>query len=74
MRRLASPVMGDPPVVRGESGVAGLAGLRVVARDARARQHLELDSRSRVMVIGSESDTDPEFYVRVVGNRPRAEA
>jgi diaminopropionate ammonia-lyase len=74
MRRLAYPVPGDPPIVGGESGVAGLAGLRIVARDGSARQQLELDGRSRVMVIGSESDTDPEFYARVIHDRPTAEA
>lgn len=67
MRRLARPVPGDPTIVGGESGVAGLAGLRMVSRDMRGRHQLGLDSRSRVMVIGSEGDTDPEFYARVVG-------
>jgi diaminopropionate ammonia-lyase len=55
------------PVVAGESGVGGLAGLLAVAADAQARRDLGLDGASRVLVIGSEGDTDPELYRRLVG-------
>ena len=67
MGLLAQGVDGDPPVVAGESGVGGLAGLLAVAADARARRDLGLDGASRVLVIGSEGDTDPELYRRLVG-------
>ncbi len=64
---LAQGVDGDPPVVAGESGVGGLAGLLAAAADAQARRDLGLDGASRVLVIGSEGDTDPELYHRLVG-------
>ena len=67
MRRLASPAPPDIPLVGGESGVAGLAGLAATAGDETARSALALDAGSRVLVIGSEGDTDPELYQRIVG-------
>lgn len=67
MRLLADPPAGDPPIVGGESGVAGLAAFLLASRDAEAREQLGLDDASVVMVIGSEGDTDPETYRDIVG-------
>jgi len=67
MRLLAMGVDGDPPVVAGESGVAGLAAFLLVSQDADARRQLGLDDGSRVLVINSEGDTDPETYHAIVG-------
>lgn len=67
MRRLANPAAGDPAIVAGESAVAGLAGLIAAMADPGMRQRLELDAASRVLVFGTESDTDPEAYRRIVG-------
>jgi len=67
MQLLAAGVDGDPPMVGGESGVAGLGGLITVARDTDARNALGLDKNSRVMVVGSEGATDEAVYESVVG-------
>ncbi|MDH3692851.1 MAG: diaminopropionate ammonia-lyase [Gammaproteobacteria bacterium] len=67
MRLLADGVDGDSPIVGGESGVAGLAGMLAVAADNRLAQELALDSDSKVLVFGTEGDTDPELYQRIVG-------
>lgn len=67
MQQLAAPPASDPPIVSGESGAAGLAGLIAVAGDPAARSTIALTPDSRVLVIGSESDTDPELYKRIVG-------
>jgi diaminopropionate ammonia-lyase len=67
MRALAEGVGGDPPVVGGEAGVGGLAGLLAAASDPKTAQMLSLGPLSRVLVIGSEGDTDPELYERLVG-------
>jgi len=67
MRLLAEGHKGDPRLVGGESGVAGLAGLVTAALDADARRTLGLDTASRVIVLGSEGATDEEMYQRVVG-------
>ncbi len=67
MRLLADPPAGDPPIVGGESGVAGLAAFLLASRDAEARAQLGLSENSHVVVIGSEGDTDPETYAEIVG-------
>ncbi|WP_298826597.1 diaminopropionate ammonia-lyase [uncultured Piscinibacter sp.] len=67
MRVLADPAPGDPPVVAGETGGVGLAAL-LAARDHPAlRQTLALDDSSRVLLLGSEGDTDAVIYREVVG-------
>ncbi len=67
MRRLAEGRDGDPPVVAGESGVAGLAGLETVSSRPTMRSALELGSQARVLVIITEGATDAESYQRIVG-------
>ena len=67
MRLLAEAPFGDAPLVAGESGVAGLAGLIALARDAEARRGVGLGTDSRVVVFGTEGATDPELYRRIVG-------
>jgi diaminopropionate ammonia-lyase len=73
MRRLASPAEGDPPVVAGESGAAGIAALLALSQApelALARDFLRLSRRRRAMVIVTEGATDPDNYARVVGRAP----
>ena len=59
-----------PPVVAGESAVAGLAALLLAAREPIARAALGLDETSRVLLFGTEGATDPEVYARLVGHVP----
>lgn len=67
MRRLAAGEGGDPPIVGGESGVVGLAGCLALCSDRQAAASLGLDRGSRVLVFGTEGDTDPDLYTRIVG-------
>ncbi|MDD2846154.1 MAG: diaminopropionate ammonia-lyase [Rhodoferax sp.] len=67
MRRLASPQGGDPAIVAGESAVAGLAAALLLAQDPAARTSLGLGPDSRVLLFGSEGDTDPALYQQLVG-------
>ena len=67
MRLLAAGVADDPPIVAGESGVAGLAGISAATADAAAARALGLDASARVLVFGTEGDTDPELYRQLVG-------
>jgi diaminopropionate ammonia-lyase len=72
MRMLARPAAGDPPIVAGETGGTGLAAL-LAARDyPEIRSALALGRASRVLLLGSEGDTDPTIYREVVG-RPAEE-
>ena len=64
MRLLAQRV---PPVEAGESAVAGLIALQMAAADKAARQALELDGASRVLLFGTEGATDPDLYASLIG-------
>ena len=51
----------------GESAVAGLAGLFAAMADTQARALMGLDASSRILVFGTEGDTDPDVYAELVG-------
>lgn len=77
MRRLAAGTWGDPRVVAGESGAAGLAGLLALCRKPelrRAREAVGLGPRGRVLVVNTEGATDPASYRRIVGADPELPA
>jgi diaminopropionate ammonia-lyase len=44
-----------------------LAGLRAAAADPALRAALALGPASRVLVVGSEGDTDPAIYRGITG-------
>jgi diaminopropionate ammonia-lyase len=67
MRLLAD---GDPPVVAGESAIAGLAGVLLARQDAAVATALGLGAASRVLVFGTEGATDPAIYADMVGRSP----
>ena len=57
-------------VVSGESGAAGLAGLTALVNDPRlkaAREKINLNSESRILLINTEGDTDPSAWKSIVG-------
>jgi diaminopropionate ammonia-lyase len=70
MNRLARPVGGDPAIVAGESGGAGLAGLVRAASMPEVRAKLGLTAMSRAFVINTEGATDPARYAELVGESP----
>jgi diaminopropionate ammonia-lyase len=55
-----------PPIVAGESAVAGLAALLLAMQEPYARGALGLGADSRVLLFGTEGATDPEVYDRLV--------
>ncbi len=67
MRRLARPIDGDPPVVVGESGVAGVAALAEAVGDADCRTAFGLNAASRILAVATEGATDEETYRAIVG-------
>jgi diaminopropionate ammonia-lyase len=67
VRAFANPVDGDPVIVAGETGGAGLAALLALQDYPELRATLGLDRAARVLLLGSEGDTDPEIYRRIVG-------
>jgi diaminopropionate ammonia-lyase len=55
----------SPALVAGESAVAGLAALLLVAADPLSRAMIGLDTASRVLLFGTEGATDPVLYARL---------
>jgi len=72
MRLLAAGINGDPPLVAGESAVAGLAALICARRRPELAAALGLDGESRVLLFSTEGDTDPELYRALVGRTAEA--
>ncbi len=60
---------GDPPIVAGESGAVTLGVLMFLMELDRyqpIREALALNNNSRVLLVNSERNTDPNDYRRVV--------
>lgn len=70
MRQLATPIGADRPIVSGESGAAGLAGLLKAWEWRLAVDILGLNSGSRVLLFSTEGATDPVSYRQHVGRTP----
>ena len=69
---LVAPTMtmladGSPPIVAGESAIAGLAGMIAARRNSALSDALTLDESARVLVFGTEGATDPAIYRSIVG-------
>jgi diaminopropionate ammonia-lyase len=68
IRRLARPEPGDPVIVAGPSGCAGVAAVLRAAADPTARAALGLDVGARVMLINSEGAAgEPALFERATG-------
>jgi diaminopropionate ammonia-lyase len=67
MRVLAEGSDKDIPIVAGESGVAGLAGLQALRNEAAASRQVGLDEHSRVLLVNTEGATAPAVYEELVG-------
>jgi diaminopropionate ammonia-lyase len=69
MRTYYNPADGDPQIISGESGAAGLAALRAIYCEeslSPLKRHLHLREDSRVLLLNTEGDTDPEHFAGVV--------
>ncbi len=72
MQRLAHPTAHDIPIVSGESGAAGLAGLLTLLGDTALAHTLGLDGTSRILLISTEGATAPSVYHECVGESAEA--
>jgi len=77
MRVLANPLLGDPKVISGESGAVTTGLLSAIMIDdsfKEAREVLQLDKTSHVLVFNTEGNTDPFKYRSIVwdGELPSA--
>lgn len=69
MRMLGNPLGDDPRIVSGESGAVTAGLLSALMLDERlreAREALQLNEDSDVLLFSTEGDTDPESYRAIV--------
>ncbi|MGF6572544.1 diaminopropionate ammonia-lyase [Paraburkholderia fungorum] len=72
MRTLSTGTDRDPPLVVGESGAAGFAGLTVLMRSPEFATAVGLGADSHVLVINTEGATAPSVYRELVGESAEA--
>lgn len=69
MRILGNPLKGDGAVISGESGAIGAGVLYALSKDetlASIKEAIGLGKGSRILMISTEGDTDPEHYRKIV--------
>jgi len=67
MQVLAAGSQQDIPIIAGESGAAGLAGLQLLLADEQLKKQARLDRDSRVLLVNTEGATSPSIYCELVG-------
>lgn len=77
MRVLANPLLGDPKVISGESGAVTTGLISTIMIDdafKEAREALQLNESSQILVFNTEGNTDPFKYRSIVwdGELPSA--
>ncbi|MGW8426724.1 diaminopropionate ammonia-lyase [Peribacillus simplex] len=69
MRILGHPLKGDPKVISGESGAVGLGILSLILDEKCLKEIAEIlniNKDSKILIISTEGDTDPDNYRKVV--------
>lgn len=69
MRILANPLSSDPRIISGESGAVGMGLLSLLAENenlSEMKKNLNLNQDSKILVISTEGDTDPDHFRKVV--------
>ncbi len=71
MRVLANPLPGDKKVTSGESGAVGMGLISCLMENEKYKEVLDklnINKDSRILIISTEGDTDPENYYKVLWN------
>ncbi|WP_291788398.1 diaminopropionate ammonia-lyase [Cecembia sp.] len=69
MRQFYFPLGKDEKIISGESGAAGLAGLRAILKSAAfapVREHLHFGKDTRVLLFNTEGNTDEESFEQII--------
>ncbi|WP_422484676.1 diaminopropionate ammonia-lyase [Gudongella sp. DL1XJH-153] len=76
MRIMAAPLEGDHQIVSGESGAVGLGVVSYFMERneyKEIRDKMNLDKDSKILIISTEGDTDPEKYREIVWDGTESE-
>ncbi len=69
MRRYAAPIGNDKKIVSGESGAVTLGLVETILADpthAKLKLDLQIDKHSKILLLSTEGNTDPDFYSKVI--------
>lgn len=69
MRILANPLGNDERIISGESGAPGIGLISLLMEKDELKdlkEALQLDDKSRVLIISTEGDTDPDSYRNIL--------
>ncbi len=69
MRIYGNPLPSDPQIISGESGAVSLGLLAEILQNnsyGDIKSKMKLSSESRILLISTEGDTDPDHYRKVV--------
>ena len=67
VRWLANPSDGErPSVIGGECSASGLIALLAIQQDSALAHGMSVDSDARILVIGTEGNTDAELYDNII--------
>ena len=71
IKKLYYPKGGDPKIVSGESGAAGLAGLLKVINNKELyelKSYLNLNKDSKILLFNTEGDTDENSFKKIISD------
>ena len=72
MKMLFSPIKSDKRIISGESGAAGLAGLIKCLNSKNyvdLKEHIGLDSSSRILIFSTEGNTDKDSFNSIINEK-----
>jgi diaminopropionate ammonia-lyase len=66
MKLLGNSSFSDEKIIAGENSAPGVISLIASCEDQNIKETLQLDTKSNVLVIGCEGDTDKEMYKKLI--------
>ncbi len=66
MKLFANASFGDDKIIAGENSAPGVISLIASCNDENVKNKLNLDSNSKILLIGCEGDTDQEMYKKLL--------
>ena len=66
MKLLGNSSFSEEKIIAGENSAPGVIGLITGCADDKIKKRLKLNSKSNILVIGCEGDTDKEMYQKLI--------
>ena len=66
MKLLGNSSFSDKKIIAGENAAPGVISLIASCVNEEIKKKLKLDSKSNILVIGCEGDTDEEMYQKLI--------